>query len=886
MTRAALENGVGAAFFPGIEATNSLRTFTYVEPFRFDQSTLKPGDVTANMARPWQNDFYACAGGLSLDQQSWWPAARPDSVVPQSTTTAVAWTRNLVNSAEDMVASWHRLGFIVDPGTGQLVETERTVVCKDCFLITDRSTIGKDEVDALLLLQQPAVVDPAFYVVVEGFKPSELGITTPTPTPAQLQALASAITLSPAVPGMSVRVSALKTEDPALPDQPQRFTFFYQLLFASSAGFVTEVETVTLTATIAGVSNSAPIVLTLQPNPYVLDGPISWLSTDLRVFQIQPGGALTGLSNVTMGNTPADASPFIKAVITAFNGLPLANHPFDKISTDQQTSRLELSEKVHGTPVFNFAICRVRYRANALDATNVRVFFRLFQTAATGTNYNLATTYRRGGQPGVTIPLLGVQGGELVTIPCFAEPRVDPTTTDLNMQKDPANVQTLVHNASGAEVDAYFGCWLDINQPSQPLFPIQPTPINGPFGGGLMTIQQLIRGLHQCLVAEVAFDPDPIPNGVSPAASDKLAQRNLAIVASDNPGSEASHRIQHTFTIEPTRPELDPHDAPDELLIDWGLTPVGSTATLYLPGLRAAEILDLAGKMYDLQTLERVDDHTLRCKTGGVTYIPVPSGVGVSHAGLLTVDLPAHIRKGQAFTIVVRQVTTSRVALPPPPPEIERGNQEGHRPRLEHIELDATLIERVESQAAVREDVSVRRVRGTFQITIPVRTSEVLLEPEEQALSVLLWILQSIPQENRWFLVFHRYVQQTADRVKAFGGDPRRIKPSPSGDGIEPGQPDDNDQDEDEGEEGQGEKRIALTGKVMGLTYDRFGDFEGFILDTEDGARTFISRETRIEELVQRAWTARTTVTVLAEHHDPHHPASIILRVPPSKIEH
>lgn len=34
--------------------------------------------------------------------------------------------------------------------------------------------------------------------------------------------------------------------------------------------------------------------------------------------------------------------------------------------------------------------------------------------------------------------------------------------------------------------------------------------------------------LHQCLVAEIAFDPIPIPVGKDPHNWDKLAQRNLA----------------------------------------------------------------------------------------------------------------------------------------------------------------------------------------------------------------------------------------------------------------------------------------------------------------------------------------------------------------------
>jgi hypothetical protein len=28
---------------------------------------------------------------------------------------------------------------------------------------------------------------------------------------------------------------------------------------------------------------------------------------------------------------------------------------------------------------------------------------------------------------------------------------------------------------------------------------------------------------------------------------------------------------------------------------------------------------------------------------------------------------------------------------------------------------------------------------------------------------------------------------------------------------------------------------VALTGKIAGLIFDRYGDFEGFLLDTEDG---------------------------------------------------
>ena len=42
-------------------------------------------------------------------------------------------------------------------------------------------------------------------------------------------------------------------------------------------------------------------------------------------------------------------------------------------------------------------------------------------------------------------------------------------------------------------------------------------------------------------------------------------------------------------------------------------------------------------------------------------------------------------------------------------------------------------------------------------------------------------------------------------------------------------------------------------GKVEALAYDRFGDFEGFVLETQHGDRRFFaSREERIEALVRR----------------------------------
>jgi hypothetical protein len=122
LDRAALEPCVGGAFFPGIEAGWMMRdTFEYSEPFRLRPGSLKAGDVTRQMAVPWQADFIDCAQEGEL---GWWPAQRPDEVFPESGGPQVPWTRDLVDTKTDMVDNWNRLGFIVRKGR-KYVETER-----------------------------------------------------------------------------------------------------------------------------------------------------------------------------------------------------------------------------------------------------------------------------------------------------------------------------------------------------------------------------------------------------------------------------------------------------------------------------------------------------------------------------------------------------------------------------------------------------------------------------------------------------------------------------------------------------------------------------------------------------------------------------------------
>jgi hypothetical protein len=86
------------------------------------------------------------------------------------------------------------------------------------------------------------------------------------------------------------------------------------------------------------------------------------------------------------------------------------------------------------------------------------------------------------------------------------------------------------------------------------------------------------------------------------------------------------------------------------------------------------------------------------------------------------------------------------------------------------------------------------------------------------------------------------------------------------------------------GEGEPGEERHGHIGKIAGIVYDRFGDFDGFLLRTRDGQEiSFKGNEQEIEELIYRAWKERMVVNVLTNQDQPHWPAAIILLRPPHR---
>jgi hypothetical protein len=271
------------------------------------------------------------------------------------------------------------------------------------------------------------------------------------------------------------------------------------------------------------------------------------------------------------------------------------------------------------------------------------------------------------------------------------------------------------------------------------------------------------------MTAEIFFWPpgvttDPIPAGATPNSSDRLAQRNLAIVESGNPGWPETHTIQHTFVVKPSpvedrqvsfasaQPELQGAGAdaeitpqaaltvgplppgPDELIVQWNNVPHDSRVTFHFPEVAADEILAMAELRQHPRVLQKVDANTFECKVGDIAFIPLPSGRSGNLAGMLSLTLPDGVRTGQVYKFNVQQYS----------------------------------------------GVS-RKMLGAFQITIPVKDEPEILRGELRKLSVMLLIQQAIPANDRWHGIFVRYLDEISRRVRGMGGDPSKVTASADG---------------------------------------------------------------------------------------------------------
>ena len=109
--------------------------------------------------------------------------------------------------------------------------------------------------------------------------------------------------------------------------------------------------------------------------------------------------------------------------------------------------------------------------------------------------------------------------------------------------------------------------------------------------------------------------------------------------------------------------------------------------------------------------------------------MPIPPGAGVGFAGLLTVDLPATVVKGQEFDIVIRRIGTRTVTVPSPIQiQVQSEAQAGP---AEHVTFSAPPRDQGAGDGAGTGEITERYVVGSFQVKIPVSSKEAMLPAEE-----------------------------------------------------------------------------------------------------------------------------------------------------------
>lgn len=689
------------------------------------------------------------------------------------------------------------------------------------------------------------------------------------------------------------------------------------------------------------LTNRAWIVLVKAANPFMLDlangNETHWLSSDVRVFRVVAGTSYLGHTLVEDA-TPAQARTWLQNVlgtlsIGGFTGIP---------DTPERSELSPLpTTTVSGKPVYNFALARVRLNGQAVTANNVRVFFRIFTTQTTAAltfrrtggatpidGTPTAGYLQTPGPNPISLPGQTVAGDEWISFPMFASGRAATITG----QTDNDNVKTIAP-VPGDEVTTFYGALIDTNLDT-PYLP--PEPGSGAAEG----LVSLLMGAHQCIVAQIEHQGTPIPDFAKPSTSDKLAQRNIATSTIANPGLEASRMALHTFEIEATQAPIADNYWPDELLVDWHQgAPDGTFAALYIPTWDAQQVIELAERFYARHELYALDDHTVAVPAGGVRYVPIPRHY-VRQTGVVSAHFPLGVRKGDRYDFSIRQVTyrerrsrspkiegheiSREKALELLPRNDARGEFNNELPRgafrirdrevlltdtsVLDMNTDKPLLIKLPSSKAIKEYArnsgKWRETLGAFQIGIPVSDKPTMRVDLLRLLALLRWRADFVKPTSRWYVTFRRYVELMTDKVRALGIDPFSIDPSPNpaipGLGDNGGDVDDHDAGdtgatdtnpflepgddewlgdtsglEPPGAAGSG----RYSGKVSGLLYDHFGDFEGFTLETYGGTHLrFFSRETAIQDIANTAWLERYVVTVMTVASDSREVRRLLIR--------
>jgi len=791
-------------------------------------------------------------------------------------------------------------------------------------LILERSTISQDEATA------DPTLDNAIHVSIDGVRPSQFpaGGITSLGSPAQIADWAPNVA-APGGSDVEIVPISVQSDDPLLSDRIQRITFSYRVIIDPTEAFEFAEETreiqINAQSTIGSETHNdfAVMVLVKSANPFMLDlangNETHWLSSDLRVFPVVTGRTMFGHS-LPLNASRDEALDFMRELSTT-----MTVAEFESLSTTQSASALSPlpTTTTTGRRVYNFAIARVRLNGTVSVADDVRIFFRIFTSQTTA-----ALTFSRSeGEPSggyqqttgatpISIPSPNGASNEWLSLPMFSAAR----NADVNNQTDPNNVD-MIGPASGSEISQFYGALID-NNLDDAYLPTTPSS-----AGPDESIPELLMGEHQCLVAQIEYPGTPIPNGAKPSTSDKLSQRNIALSTVANPGLSASRVAFHTFEIEATPEVITDELTPDELVLEWPTgTPDGTSVEIFISSWNAQRVIDLADQFYARHEIEFVDEHTITVPGGGTRYVPVPTS-NRRQTGILSVEFPLGIKKGQRFNVSVRQITNQSRDVSIPQVETEKIKLTEAKKLLTEIGVKIKGHDIPKGVFKLKEGVTLitdlkmlddhgdfavilrspnpkevaamkfragrwRELVGAFQLGVPVSTRADMLNYYLRLLSLMYWRVEILDKRSRWFATMVRYVDMLVGKVRALGGIPELVPATPNGifdlesaggkttgddegDGDKPtpvlsagGEDESTDffePDEDWLGTSSPTSSHMCSGKVSGLIFDHFGDFEGFTLeDTRGHHARFFSRESAIHDLAHSTWERRDTVTVIS----------------------
>jgi hypothetical protein len=346
--------------------------------------------------------------------------------------------------------------------------------------------------------------------------------------------------------------------------------------------------------------------------------------------------------------------------------------------------------------------------------------------------------------------------------------------------------------------------------------------------------------------------------------------------------------------------------AGDELILDWRTgAPEGTEVRIFIPDWDADTVVDLADRFYLRHAIRKVDDHTVALPGGGVRYVPVPPTTE-RYTGVIEANFPLCVKKGQRYDLAVRQISNRGRASNEPAPEARRITRDeaaqllansNHPPAGKGRKGDdktlpigafdlgdnrvlitdlrliddagdhAILVQHPDPKtvAAARKDSGYwRETIGAFQLGVPVSTKQDMLAHHLRLLSALRWRADLLRPDSRWYRTFIRYVELIATKVAALGGDPWSVAPSPDGSIEVPGTCHDPDDELNHDRFNDVDSPDGRVGKISGLLFDHFGDFEGFVLEDHAGtSQSFFSSEPAIGDLARAAWRERQKVRVI-----------------------